>query len=86
MTAEGGAIYGEFVELLSCNFARSPEDVVQHQITYRYNAMKSRLALMQARLQDVNNLVKIKNPSLLLQLQKNPSLSAAGGNQGRGGK
>jgi hypothetical protein len=36
--------------------------------------MKSRLALMQARLQDINNLVKIKNPSLLLQLQKNPSL------------
>ena len=76
----------KFVELLSCNFARSPEDVVQHQITYRYNAMKSRLALMQARLQDVNNLVKIKNPSLLLQLQKNPSLSTAGGNQARGGK
>jgi len=65
----------KFVELLSCNFARSPEDVVQHQITYRYNAMKSRLALMQARLQDINNLVKIKNPSLLLQLQKNPSMS-----------
>ena len=50
------------------------------------DADRRRLALMQARLQDVNNLVKIKNPSLLLQLQKNPSLSAAGGNQGRGGK
>jgi hypothetical protein len=37
--------------------------------------MKSRLALMQARLQDINNLVKIKNPSLLLQLQKNPGLA-----------
>ena len=75
----------KFVELLSCNFARSPEDVVQHQITYRYNAMKSRLALMQARLQDVNNLVKIKNPSLLLQLQKNPSLAYGSGNQSGGG-
>ncbi|KAG5183345.1 hypothetical protein JKP88DRAFT_181863 [Tribonema minus] len=60
----------KFIELLSLHFTRSPEDVVQHQITYRYNAMKSRLALMQARLQDVNNLVKLKNPSLLLQLQK----------------
>ena len=29
---------------------------------------QSRLAIMQARLQDVNNLVKIKNPSLLLQV------------------
>ena len=27
---------------------------------------------MQARLQDVNALVKVKNPSLLLQLQKSP--------------
>lgn len=28
---------------------------------------------MQARLQDVSNLVKIKNPSLLLQLQRSPT-------------
>ena len=27
---------------------------------------------MQARLQDINALVKIKNPSLLLQLQRTP--------------
>ncbi|CAN0374207.1 unnamed protein product [Ectocarpus sp. 8 AP-2014] len=59
----------KFVELMSLQYTRSAEDIVQHQITYRYNAMKSRLALMQARLQEVNNLVKLKNPSLLLQLQ-----------------
>ncbi|CAB1110475.1 unnamed protein product [Ectocarpus sp. CCAP 1310/34] len=59
----------KFVELMSLQYTRSAEDMVQHQITYRYNAMKSRLALMQARLQEVNNLVKLKNPSLLLQLQ-----------------
>ncbi|GMI62599.1 hypothetical protein ScalyP_jg1629 [Parmales sp. scaly parma] len=63
----------KFVELMSCHFIRSPEEIVQHQITYRYNAMKSRLALMQSRLQDVNNLVKLKNPSLLLQLQTTKS-------------
>ena len=64
----------KFVELLACNFGRSADELVRQQITYRYNALKSRLALMQARLQDVNALVKIKNPSLLLQL---PGLSAA---------
>ena len=32
--------------------------------------MKSKVALMEARLKDVNALVKIKNPSLLLQMQK----------------
>lgn len=30
----------KFVELMSLQYTRSPEDVVQHQITYRYNAMK----------------------------------------------
>ena len=63
----------KFVELLSCDFTASPEENVRQHITYRYNAVKAKLALMQARLQDVNSLVKIKNPSLLLQLQKSPN-------------
>mmetsp|Transcript_24105 Transcript_24105/g.44073 ORF Transcript_24105/g.44073 Transcript_24105/m.44073 type:complete len:236 (-) Transcript_24105:88-795(-) len=63
----------KFVELMTCHFARSTEEVVQYQITYRYNAMKSKLALMQSRMQEVNNLVKMKNPSLLLQLQRSGS-------------
>lgn len=60
----------KFVELLSIDLKASGEDVVREQISYRYNAMKNRMALMQARLADVNALVKIKNPSLLLQLKK----------------
>jgi len=48
----------------------SNEDIVRQSITFRYNSAKSKVALMEARLQDVNNLVKLKNPSLLLQLQK----------------
>ena len=59
----------KFVELLNINFVRSPEDLVQQHITYRYNAIKSRLAIMQSRLADVNALVKVKNPSLLLQIE-----------------
>jgi len=62
----------KFVELLSCQFQACSEELVRQQITYRYNVVKSRLALMQARLADVNALVKIKNPSLLLQLQRAP--------------
>ena len=59
----------KFIELMSCACVRSPEDQVQQQITYRYNAVKQKLAVMQARLYELNNLVKTKNPSLLLQLQ-----------------
>jgi len=62
----------KFVELLTCDFVASTEEVVRQHITFRYNSVKSRLALMQSRLQDINNLVKVKNPSLLLQLQKTP--------------
>jgi len=60
----------KFVELLTCSFTRSSEELVRQHISYRYNAMKSRLALMQARLSDVNALVKSKNPSLLLQIKR----------------
>lgn len=40
----------KFVELMSLQYARSPEDTVQHQITYRYNAMKVRCAARNASL------------------------------------
>ena len=60
----------KFIELLSCEFIASPEEVVRQNITYRYNSVKTKVHLMEARLKDVNNLVKVKNPSLLLQLQK----------------
>ena len=65
----------KFVELMSCSFSRSSEEMVQHQITYRYNSMKQRLGVMQIRLMDINTLVKTKNPSLLLQLQKSSASS-----------
>lgn len=71
----------KFVELMSCVFERSPDEVVQHHITYRYNAMKQKLAIMQTRLHELNTLVKTKNPSLLLQLQKH----ATGGSSSNGG-
>jgi hypothetical protein len=69
----------KFVELMYCNCIRSPEEIVQNHITYRYNAMKQKLSLTQGRLQEITNLVKIKNPSLLLQLQKNINAASSGG-------
>jgi|Transcript_30457 hypothetical protein len=63
----------KFVELMSCNFSQSSQETIQHHITYRYNSIKQRLNIMQAKLSDINSLVKTKNPSLLLQLQKTNS-------------
>lgn len=69
----------KFVELLSIPFARSSDDVIRQQIAFRYNAVKSKLGVMQSRLQDIVGLVKLKNPSLLLAIQKQPAGGAAGG-------
>jgi hypothetical protein len=63
----------KFVELLSADFHASNEEVIRQSITYRYNSIKSKVSMMESRLRDVNNLVKVKNPSLLLQLQKGNS-------------
>ncbi|OEH78130.1 hypothetical protein cyc_05564 [Cyclospora cayetanensis] len=53
---------------------QSPEEVIRQQMSFRYNALKSKLALMHARLHDIGALVKVKSPSLLLHLQKSAAL------------
>lgn len=60
----------KFVELLSVDFMRTPEEIIRQHISFRYNSMKMRLQVLQTRLHEVNSIVKTKNPSLLLQLQK----------------
>jgi len=60
----------KFLELLSIQFAPSPGNAVRQHIHFRYNTMKARLAAMQQRLNEVYATVKVKNPSLLLQLQQ----------------
>lgn len=71
----------KFVDLISLEFARADEQLVQQHITYRYNAMKSRLALMQSRLQELNNIVRMKSPGLLMQLHR-PTASSGGATGG----
>jgi hypothetical protein len=60
----------KFVELLSVDFLRATDDAIRQHITFRYNTMKARLQVLQTRLHEVNNIVKTKNPSLLLQVSK----------------
>ncbi|KAI4834722.1 SAS6-like protein [Plasmodium brasilianum] len=60
----------KFIELLNCEFTQSSEEIVKQHIAFRYNVIKSKNTIMHRRLQDVNILIKSKNPSLLMQLQK----------------
>jgi hypothetical protein len=56
----------KFIELLHCNFTQLDEAERRDAIQFRYNAAKTKLQIMEARLRDVNSLLKLKNPSLLL--------------------
>lgn len=60
----------KFIELLVCDFIQSSEETIKQNITFRYGVIKSKNAIMYNRLQDVSTLIKSKNPSLLMQLQK----------------
>ena len=65
----------KFIELLSIDFVNSPDDTVRKQIAFRYNSARAKLEMMQDRINVISNLVKIKNPSLMLQIQKAPAAS-----------
>jgi hypothetical protein len=60
----------KLVELMNCSFQRSSDEYIQQQLSYRYNKMKQKLLMMTQKLHEITNIVKIKNPSLLLQIQK----------------
>merc|ERR1712227_226253 len=55
----------KFIELLSIDFFQAPESIVDKSITFRYNSLRTKLALALARLQNVNTIIKTKNPALL---------------------
>lgn len=50
----------KFVELVSLPFHEIPEEESRRHINYRYNAIRARLAIMTAKLQDVTALIKVK--------------------------
>ncbi|EGR29241.1 hypothetical protein IMG5_160400 [Ichthyophthirius multifiliis] len=58
------------IEVIAFEFQASNDDLIRQIITFRYMSLKSKLALMEGRLQDINEVVRVKNPSLLLQIQK----------------
>lgn len=77
MEREGGArldfiqnMEYKFLELLSVDFVAAGEETIRQNITFRYNTLKARVLYTKSKLRDISALVKLKNPSLLLQLEK----------------
>mmetsp|Transcript_2059 Transcript_2059/g.3067 ORF Transcript_2059/g.3067 Transcript_2059/m.3067 type:complete len:239 (-) Transcript_2059:504-1220(-) len=69
----------KFVELLTIDFRASSEELVRQHVSFRYNLVKARFQILQSRLTDVQAMVKVKSPSLLMQLQRTPCRSPGGG-------
>lgn len=60
----------KFLELLTLDFVMVSEETLRQNITFRYNSVKAKCLFLQGKLKDVSDMVKIKNPSLLLAMQK----------------
>lgn len=60
----------KFLELLSLDFAAAGEDAIRQNITFRYNVVKTKSQFFQNRLNDMGQILKLKNPSIYHQLQK----------------
>ncbi len=56
----------KFVELLSVSFLQSAEAVIREHISFRYRAVREKLTLTQARLNEVTNIVSARARALLL--------------------
>ena len=60
----------KFLELLTVDFIASSEEVIRQAITFRYSLLKAKSSILTGRRKDISSILKLKNPSLLLQIQK----------------
>eukprot|EP01070_Trichotokara_eunicae_P010041 Trichotokara_eunicae@DN6237_c0_g1_i3.p1 len=58
------------VDLLSFDFRQAEEKYIANQVDFRFNALNSKLSMALARLQDVNEVLKKKHPSVVLSLRQ----------------
>ena len=60
----------KFITLIMFNFLPSSLDEMKKHISHCYNCMKTKMILLQARMQDIGNTLKMKSPALLSKLNK----------------
>lgn len=61
------------IEIINIEFLPNSSELIRKQISFRFNSLRSKLILMQDRINTINSILKIKNPSLLLQIQTCPA-------------
>jgi hypothetical protein len=58
------------IELFRCNFHIAKDDIVRKHVCFRYKLARFKMTLASDRLRDTAKTIKLKNPSLLSQIQK----------------
>ncbi|KAL4488534.1 hypothetical protein ABPG72_013102 [Tetrahymena utriculariae] len=58
------------LEILRYEMLAGDDDIVRQHVSFKYGQKRSYLHLVDGRIKDVNELVKLKNPQLLLHIQK----------------
>ena len=55
--------------MLTIDFMSAEQMMIRQNVTHRFNVLQAKMLFVQDRLKDISALIKLKNPSLLLQLQ-----------------
>ncbi len=55
---------------MQIDLQQSDEDTIRESITYRYNINKAKLMYLQNNFRQFSQVVKTKNPGLIVQLEK----------------
>ena len=58
------------IELLRLEMNKTEEEEIKDSVSYRYNFVKAKLEVVQSRFMRFVEVVRVKNPSLVTQLEK----------------
>lgn len=60
----------KYISLINLDFYCSNEETIRQNISFRYSVLQAKQNYVKNRLKDVTAIIKLKNPNLLLQIQK----------------
>lgn len=61
----------KFLQLLNLDCESANDDLIRANITHRFSTLKAKHTYLKNKLRDITAIIKLKNPGLLLMIQKN---------------
>lgn len=58
------------LEVIKLPFQAASEEIIRQSIVFRYNVLKTKVLYTQSKLRETGQLIKLKSPSILAQLEK----------------